>query len=315
MNNKDDEKITLLRSFMRQEKEYEILSNSSLGRNNVFFLHNRTYVLKIFYRKDKWYNEKSALEYLTSIDAKVYIPHVLESGIYKEKLYWLKISNIPGITAELYLKTNMLENPYQLYESIGKLHAHLHNTCNTSYFGAWSELKNNFIEYSDYITNKNENIYLELLSLERPDIGILKESYKKLLELEGKLGKVNCFTLCHNDFNPRNILVQKEENDISLVSIVGLIDFESSFFGEKEFDMVGMIFHVKNKEEWKCYISGYRKSCLIGEIDKNKFIYYLIALCLRICVWSYDVAYDYYNKSVIVLTKILNQEMEYFDEL
>lgn len=75
-----------------------------------------------------------------------------------------------------------------------------------------------------------------------------------MLDLEYCLQNTNTFSLCHNDFIPRNILVQQINGEWH---ISGLIDFEAGYPSDSDSDLTKMLFENYNNENWRNFISGY----------------------------------------------------------
>lgn len=274
-----------------------------LGRNNVYLISNKNQVLKVYGDKSRWAAEISSLKFLQAKD--LYVPKLVDYGIFEESLYWIIMSKLDGIALSKILdQITPIQYKKILYD-MGCTLSNFHNECKTIQFGEWDENMNkakNWLTYVEFETEKNRRRGNVLLTQNLDENNLFKAGYSKMISLEKSLACVNSFSLCHNDFSDRNILVKALGDDIE---IIGLIDFELSYPRDAEADLTQMLLKNYFNKDKNSFILGYRKTSELSDNFDDKHRYYLISLCLEICSWAHEIAYDFYQQAVDVLKQLV----------
>lgn len=291
-----------LQEYFNKKVSYKATGDILLGRNYTFDLIDTPYVLKIFGDKDKWGREIASLEFLKNKN--INAPQIYDCGLYKNN-YWAIITRLPGVIFQEILPQLSCDEKKDLYYESGQLLGKLHTLTHTSIFGDWDETQQKKFDYSsfyDFETSKNRRRAYRTLELTERDINIFKNAIKEMLDLEYCLQNTNTFSLCHNDFIPRNILVQQINGEWH---ISGLIDFEAGYPSDSDSDLTKMLFENYNNENWRNFINGYSSLFPSWRDDEKKRRYYLISLCLEICSWAFNRCEDYYFKAENLLKNLL----------
>ncbi|SCY60374.1 aminoglycoside phosphotransferase family protein [Alkaliphilus peptidifermentans] len=279
------------------------IGHKELERNNVYFIPNTDQVLKIYSDKRRWEAEVASLKFLKNKE--VNIPKLIDYGIFEDSLCWIIMSKLEGITLSQIVNEITRSQHKKIVYDMGHVLSNFHQISKAHRFGEWDEnMKNkrSWLTFEDFETEKNRRRGNELLSQNYPENNLFKLGYSKMVDLEDALSSVNMFSLCHNDFSDRNILVDRSGNDIK---IVGIIDFELSYPSDPESDLTKMVLKNYFNKDINLFISGYRKNLDLSEDFENKHKYYLISLCLEICSWARNNAYDFYKQAVDVLEQLV----------
>lgn len=292
--------------YFNREIDMSNMSNighKELERNNVYLIPNTDKVLKVYSDKRRWAAEVASLKFFTNKE--VLIPQLIDYGIFEDRLCWVIMSRLEGITL-LEMSNEIAPSQYKnIIYDMGHLLSNFHQINKINQFGEWDEnmnSKRSWLTFADFETEKNRRRGNVLLSQNYPENNLFKLGYSKMVNLEDSLSSVNIFSLCHNDFSDRNILVDRSGNDIK---IVGIIDFELCYPSDPESDLTKMVLKNYFNKDINLFISGYRKNLDLSEDFENKHKYYLISLCLEICSWARNNAYDFYKQAVDVLEQLV----------
>jgi len=279
------------------------LGHKELGRNNVYLIPNTDKELKVYSNERRWEAEVASLKFLRNKE--VIIPQLVNYGIFEDSLCWVIMSKLKGITLSE-ISNEITPNQYKkIIYDMGHLLSNFHQVSKMNQFGEWDQnMKNkrSWLTFADYEIEKNRRKGDLLLSQNFPENNLFKLGYTKMVDLEDTLLSVNTFSLCHNDFSDRNILIERSGNDIK---IVGIIDFELSYPSDAECDLTKMVIKNYFSKDINLFISGYRKNSDLSEGFEDKHKYYLVSLCLEICSWANKNAYDFYEQAVKVLEQLV----------
>lgn len=291
-------------SYFDRETAMTYMGHKDLGRNSVYLIPHKNQVLKVYGdRRRRWAAEVASLKLLQAKGLP--IPKLVDHGVFKEKLYWVVMEKLEGIALSNIVEQAAPEQHKKILYDMGAFLSDFHAACKVNQFGEWDENRNkarNWKTFAAFKIEKNRRSADELLAQNFDEYKLFKAGYSKMLSLEDSLTSVNSFSVCHNDFSDRNVLVEKRGGDIK---IVGLIDFELSYPGDPESDVTKMI--VKNyfSKDIESFIAGYRKNSNPSANFEEKHRYYLIALCLEICSWAHDNARDFFKQAVDVLEQVV----------
>lgn len=298
---------SLVHEFIENYFNYEInmtyMGHADLGRNNVYLISDKNQVLKTYGDKRRWAAEVASLKFLRNKDFMV--PTLVDYGVFQGDFYWLLMNKLEGLSLSEILNQTTPNQYKQVLYDMGHSLAELHRMCKVNQFGEWDEnmnKTNNWLTFAEFETEKNRRRGKALLSQHFPENTLFTEGYSKMVSLEDSLLSVSTFTLCHKDFSDRNILVEKAGDDIK---IVGIIDFELSYPGDAESDLTQMVLKNYFNKDIQHYLAGYRHNSELSKNFNDKHKYYLISLCLEICSWSRESAYDFYKQAVDVLEQVV----------
>lgn len=256
------------------------IGSPKLKRNRVFFLPSRNAVLKIFNRENKFKNELLSLQLLNRNELPFIVPKILD---YRYNQLWILTDVIEG--KQLILEDTKSKKIEEFAYIMGRMQAALHERFRSDVCGQLVNLAPETY-YPEYISN--------IFNLEDKTINshpLLYHAKVKALSIIKELN-VKQYVLCHNDFNFRNIIVKNK-----IYEKIGLIDFESADFKQREADLVSMYIHCyPNKKIWKLYFQGYIRECGMS-LNTECIIAYIILRCIEICTWAYSKDKKYYNKA------------------
>lgn len=291
-------------SYFDCETAMTYMGHKDLGRNNVYLIPHKNQVLKIYGdRRRRWAAEVASLKFLQTKDLPV--PKLVDYGVFKENLYWVVMDKLEGVALSNIAGQVTPDQHKKILYDMGDVLSSFHTICKINQFGEWDENMNkarNWETFAAFEIEKNRKSAGELLAQNFDKNKLFKAGYSKMLSLEDSLTSISSFSVCHNDFSDRNVLIEKHGDDIR---IVGLIDFELSYPGDPESDVTKMV--VKNyfNKDIDSFIAGYRKNSNPSDNFEEKHKYYLIALCLEICSWAHDNARDFFKQAVAVLEQVV----------
>lgn len=106
--------------------------------------------------------------------------------------------------------------------------------------------------------------------------------------------------LLHNDFDGRNVLVKKVNEDYI---ISGVIDFEGSCPGNTEENFIGLYFRyfLENKDYEKAFFRGYERHLQLKEEFNKRIFTYLLCFIVGNCSWAHWQALEYYKQNIVFL--------------
>lgn len=288
--------------------ELVAIGNHHLKRHLVYKvkINNSYYVLKLYYKKNRWCSEIGALKILK--DSEVTVPSIVDYGFFGDGLEWVIIEYVEGCLLINIEENLSIENKIEIYFEMGRQLALIHSEGEFNNFGRISE---------DMKIKKPYNTFKELVlyDLDRYIEGIDKfvhEEYElmqlgisKLLELIDITETVSKPSLCNNDFGPRNIIVVKENNKYEIAAI---IDLEQSSASDSDMELIQLYYNFLGKNELtsKSFLDGY---CEVLNIDMSNFMikrrFYELYKGLSIVSWSKEVDIDHYNEGIELIRKVV----------
>lgn len=288
----------------------EPIGNHTLQRHLVYKLYcvNKTYVIKLYYKKNRWNREVASLKFFSNSEA--LIPKIIDYGVFDNGVEWLIYDFIEGELLSQVYENLTLDNLTEIYYEIGKQLGIIHHHKEVGFYGSMDEDGNGiniFTRYREYFEGFMNRILQDLYSFEHKDLELLKRSEIRLKSMYSILDEVNKPTLCHNDFDPRNILVSKKDNQYHLKAI---IDFEQCVAIDIDEELVRVYFPLmeKDKQIAESFKLGYER---FGDLNlkrlKSKKDLYNLSKGLMICSWSKDVAYDYYLEGIKILEETMDK--------
>lgn len=308
MKSIDELNENLIKEVLKGKKNYISLGNDELGRNKVMLLPDYNIILKLYGKKERWEREIASLKYMES--KTLMTPIVKRYGISSDGKPWVMMTRLEGQTLENVLEEmNEIQNENLLYQ-LGEYQAYYHEICRLNYFGDWDinqRILNRGSSYREFTIDKNRKYAERTISKNHPDTELFKESYNKLIDFERYIDEPTSFSLCHNDFSERNILVKK--NSKNTWEISGIVDFEMSYPNDPESDLARMLIYNYFKSSKSSYLNGYTSHRKVTKNFYEKNIYYLLALCLEVSSWAFKSAPDYYNLAKNVLTDLINKTL------
>lgn len=286
------------------------IGNHNLKRHLVYKLScgNKNYVIKLYYKKNRWNREVASLKIFTN--SNVLTPKIIDYGIFKNGLEWMLCDFMEGQLLSRASKDILLDNLKQIYKDMGRQLGMVHNHKEFNFYGSMDEDGRSiqeFITYRDYFEDLINRDLPALYSFEHENLALIQEAENKLKSMYSLLDEVEKPTLCHNDFGPRNIIVGKNNGKFYLKAI---IDFEQSTLIDKDKELVQVYLPLieDNGELAESFKLGYEE---YEDIDLSKLSlkkdFYNLHRGLGICAWAKDVDYNYYLEGVRLLEETMNR--------
>lgn len=288
----------------------EPIGNHNLKRHLVYKLSsgNKKYVIKLYYKKNRWNREVASLKLFANTE--VLAPKIVDYGVFDNGLEWLIYDFIEGELLSQVDEKLSLDNLKEIYYSMGRQLGIIHCHKEFDFFGSMDENGSSiqgFTTYREYFEDLMNRILPELYSFEHQKLALLKQAETQLKSMYSILDEVNKATLCHNDFEPRNILVNEVGGKYYLKAI---IDFEQSIpiDIDKELVQVYLPLIENDKVLAERFKSGYEE---FGSIDHSKLDlkrdFYNLHMGLGICAWAKEVNYEYYLEGMKILEETVNR--------
>lgn len=303
----DNEIILFIKSIISNVEDITPIGNHQLKRHQVYRLkvQDKILVLKLYHIANKWSRELSALKILATSDSNV--PIVKDHGIEKD-IEWLLYDYTDGIILNNVMdelsKDNLKDIIYDAGQQLGKIHSY-------KIFDNYGRLSPDltyymkYDRYSDYFSHEIQRVFKNVDKFQHKECKLIEESKYRLLKLYSKLDEMNIKArLCHNDYDGRNILVDKRAEKYNIKKI---IDFEQSDIGDSDRDII--FSHTRlcrdNKEFIKIFDKGYSKYCDVNPaiIEAKTRIYNLLR-GLSICGWAQVVDPKHYQEGIQILRDI-----------
>lgn len=277
------------------------IGNHELNRHLVYKVSckKKNYVVKLYYKKNKWNREVASLKLLSNTE--VLVPTIIDYGVFDDGLEWLITEFIDGEILEDVKDDISSDNMYELYRDLGKQLGIIHTFREFDFYGSMSENAESIEgikSYRLYFEQRLDRIIKELYTYQHDQLELIEESEKQLKSTLEILDDVTTAHLCHNDFKPRNVIVKKQGQNYETQAI---IDFEDSVPSDvdKELSYVYLPLLEEKPKLAEAFRSGYEQynKILIARLTRKKDMYYLFE-GLLICAWAKEVAYDYYLSGV-----------------
>jgi aminoglycoside phosphotransferase (APT) family kinase protein len=312
MLNYTDEQIRTKLENILAAKAFTInpVGNHHLKRHLVYQVdmeNGEKYIFKLYYRDRRRSREIASLKLLE--DSEIKCPRVYKYGNLDGDNEWLITHYIEGEILDKSMNTISLDNRLKIFEEMGDQLGKLHTFKTFDFFGEWDEhgesihnIKNyheSFIKFMERSIHEVFNQVLPQRDLLLEAIEIIRNSYEKLnINVEARL--------VHNDFDGRNILINK---DNGLYKLSGVIDFEGSYPGNAEENLVQLYYRyfLDNKEYENAFLRGYNKYINLDIGFKERLYIYFLCFAVGNCSWAYTQAPDYYNDNIRFLEDIIKQ--------
>jgi len=295
-------------NILNKKATIKAIGNHELKRNLVYLLTDEdgcSSVLKVYFRKNRRNREIASLKLLEKSSVKC--PKIINYGYLKNDIEWMLSEYIEGEPFDKIIHNINTEDKLMIFEQMGEELGKLHSFRKFDFFGNWDEYGNsidNISSYKEAFIKRAEITINNLLSRELPDKSLHKKSIVTLRKTYDVLDNVKKSRLCHNDFDGRNILINKKDNIWNLSSV---IDFEQCLPWDKDFDLA-ILFHkyfLNNEEYKKSFFKEYKKYYEMSTELDEKMICYLLFIGICICSWAYENANDYYVEGKKILQYLL----------
>ena len=262
-------------------------------------------ILKLFYIKNRWNREVATLKLLTNSDIK--IPKLIKYGILSNGTEWLISQCIGGVPLDTVIDWIPMDNQKTIYGDIGRELGKIHAYQRFIFFGNWDENGNSLDHNLDFRTifiRRVNSVFDQLFNQCLPEGSLHRKAADLMTKNLPLIETVTESRLCHNDFNTRNIMVNKVGD---LWRVEGIIDFEQSFPWDKDIDLVYFYYLLfnQNRELWEEFIRGYKEFSSFNMDFYDKVNFYLLYMGLYICSWSYKPAPNYYKQGVRLLSGLV----------
>lgn len=288
----------------------EPIGNHNLQRHLVYKLScdNKKYVVKLYYKKNRWNREVASLRLFENTE--VLVPKIVDYGVFDNGLEWVIYDFIEGELLSQVDEKLSLDNLKDIYYEIGRQLGIIHFHKEFDFFGSMDEnfrSIQNFTRYREYFEDSMNRILPELYSFEHENLTLLREAENQLKSMYSLLDEVNKVTLCHNDFGPRNILVGEIDGRYYLKAI---IDFEQSLPTDIDKVLVQVYLPLMENDKVlaESFKSGYEQ---FGNISLSKLSlkkdFYNLHMGLGICAWAKRKDYEYYLKGIKILEETMNR--------
>ena len=302
---KEYELKSLLRDIYEESAQYVSVGHEKLERNSVWDILSKNHIVKVYGDKKRWKRELIALKYFKNIDIKV--PKLIEYGCINDDMPWILMSKLDGMVL-----LDLIQDKYDhnLYNDIGVFHAQFHEKSKIYNLELWKDFlpsDNNISTLLNSMKSENRKKAKKVISQNYIENEMFKKAYSYMGELESVVDDCNIISMCHNDFNDRNILVDESHDGLE---IKGIIDFEGCLPGDPESDLAKALFQIYNTEQMESYLKGYAEIRELSKRYREKIQYYLLAFCFDICSWSFETANNYYQRAIDRMLKTMeNKEM------
>lgn len=288
--------IETVEDFTGSLREIEAIGHHELKRHEVFRLFTRssTYVLKCYYKPNRWNREIAVLKRLKGI---IPTPEIIA---YDEinGIQWLLMNDVPGHNLkDLQTPESVLK---EYYCEMGQLLAKIHSV-SYDFFGSMTENNvslDGFTDFRSYLENQYGKIKRELDEVDHDDPALITQASGWLEGHFHLTDGIHTAWLCHNDFGPRNILVHNHA--------LTVIDFEQSLPGDPHKEWIEVYYELERNAPVLAgaFKEGYTSlRALDEEAIKRKRKFYEIYAGLTICAWAKSMAYDYYLYGMSLLER------------
>lgn len=286
------------------------VSTKNIGHNddlrNYVINVEDTYIVKIYGDKVRW---KRETQNLFQVKESFYLtPRLIDFGMVNDNIGWIVMTLVQGeILKDKFHKMQRLAQQELCYK-IGSLLAdfHIKNKISQNEISIISNspsiyTKKTYWEYvyGQYEYNKEKIVNKQYYGDEK----IYKITFNEL-ELwfkENSESDNKMFSLCHNDFNLRNVLYNEIDNTY------GLIDFELSFYAQVESDFSSILIDLIPMGLYQNFCNGYYNTNKNVSMNIEEIRIYMMLKIIEICSWSYERANDYYTSSLEVLKNFIHK--------
>lgn len=259
-------------------------------KSNLVFRIDDKMILKLYEDDIRWKKETHNISRMKKSLFRT--PRVINFGMIYKSYGWLAMTIVKGEVIGDSINRLPKRSQQNHAYNIGKMLAdfHMKNKTNNKEQGFELFLHNKY--YNNKFSIINQNYFGN------------KEMFCKAFKLSEewlnrKKSKNKMYALCHNDFSLRNILYNQDKKTY------GLIDFESSSYGQVESDLARCTIDLMPKGLENYFYNGY--------FHRNNSIYYnerdmralMVLKLIGICSWANMYAVDYYKSSIKLMKEIL----------
>ena len=299
----------IIKNIIEEPVKLIPIGHHELNRHLVYRIEGEdgsSEILKLFYVKNRWNREVATLKCLS--DSKVKTPKLISHGILQNGTEWLITECIEGVPLNTVIDKISIDNQKKIYRDMGRELGKIHRYHTFNFFGNWDENGNSLDYNMDFRTvfmRRVNTIFEQLFKQLLPEEPLQRKAARLLINNFPLIENVSESHLCHNDYNIRNVMVKKINDEWRLE---GIIDFEQSFPWDKDIDLV-YLFHSLSKKEMTLkdeFIKGYEEFCSIGDDFYKKMNFYLLYMGLYICSWSCKPAPAYYRHGIELLSSLVN---------
>lgn len=282
----------------------EAIGNHHLKRHLVYklFCGEKKYVAKLYYKKNKWNREVASLKLFAN--SQVLAPKIIDYGKFDNGIEWIIYDFIEGQLLSHVYENISSNNLTEIFFDLGRQLGMIHDQKEFNFYGSMDEYGNSidgFITYRAYFENLVHKMLPKLYTLEHENLELIRQAENRLKSMYHILDEVDQPILCHNDFGPRNTLVDRHNGQYYLKAI---IDFEQCIPKDKDEELIHVYIPLmeSNQVLAEDFKLGYEE---FGDIDCGKLSlkkdFYNLHKGLEICSWSKEVDYNYYVKGVKLL--------------
>lgn len=295
-----------IRKIYNNLSDIEEIGNHHLKRHLVysFVSDDKKYVLKIFYKKNRWNREVHALKALRTT---MKVPNLLHYGIIADGTEWLIYDYINGdLLLDIYDRVSH-DELIRIYYLAGVELKKLHQYKDYDFFGSVDidgQSLEGFTSFEARMRNEMDKYKCDIYSEVHDDIDLIN---KGLEALEPLYKVIDCSiqpVLCHNDYSKRNFLVTKTDNHYTLASV---IDFEQCLpsYKTKEISEVYFSLLEESKDYANSFLKGYGGYNIQYLEDYKTFM--LLYRGLGIISWCQSVDLNYYNEGIKMIKDALKR--------
>ncbi|MFP4016662.1 MAG: phosphotransferase family protein [Halanaerobiales bacterium] len=287
----------------------EAIGNHHLKRHLVhrFFSKNKYYVMKLYFVKNRWNREVASLRFFKNTE--ILAPIIDSYGIFEDGIEWMIYEYQEGVLLSEVVDEIPERALNELYYQLGRQLGLIHTYREFDFFGSMNEKGisiNGFKTYRAYFEYRMETFLEEIFAFKHEKPGLIRKSLMQIKSMYSILDEVQSGHLCHNDFDERNILIDKIEGQYELKAI---IDFEQCVPDDPDKELIYFYLPLKkgNRKLSEQFRSGYEE---YRNIDEDRLLYkkdfYYLFKGIGICAWSKDVDYEYYLRGISFLENALD---------
>lgn len=226
---------------------------------------------------DKVDRQTKAMSWLQAVGLPV--PHANDHGTLQDGTSFLLMNRLPGSNLEAALEQFDSNRVCLFFKKAGRLLARLHDAKRSFQTGYLEDRALSTLTWHDWLIQRVNYWLAEIRhSLGEQDAPfdqqVLSQLHQILCEQINQLPREELYSLLHGDYYPGNLLF--EENEIT-----GLLDFEWSLFGSRDYDFRVMeVFLFPTYGQRDAFYEGYKEILPLPEgyqtrIELYKAIYRL----------------------------------------
>lgn len=271
----------------------------------VIFQNNRKLLLKTY--TEKHLLERSSTSLCLLRNHFIKCNNITASGSMPTGEYWALYDYLEGNNLSYYMKSSNFNHFINLFTDIGEELSKIHCSNSFDTFGDWTNDTTEIIGFNNYLeafTLSLNRYYYEILKVNPPYSSLLLNYIEELRANSPILDNVKKSHIIHGDFHDNNIIINKENNQFTLI---GFVDFDESrpgFIGS-DFITLYQSYFINYPCLKEAFFKGYNNHIEINE-TLEKSINLKIALdAIGMCIYSYlqnPVSYftnlDFANKFI-----------------